>query len=377
MKPVTKYNLVNNIKVLLQNTILIVVSISIAMLIGEFVVRIYAPQDLRFNVTQWDEYTGFWHIPNIEGYTKHRDYTMLVSINSKGLRNKEYTYDKPENTVRIAVFGDSFTFGEGVQNEETYTAQLEALFNSNNAKFNKWNIEVINFGVGKTGTSHQYALYKKEGVRYHADIVVLGFLGGNDFDDNKSGVFTIKDGALKHNPTAYSSIRKIQTVVYSIPFYRWLASNSHLVNFARIAATRAYDRSRVKEYTANAISDTGAEFSAYQLTEMLVDEFRAEVNSNSKYFVFLNLPAKNQKLLNDYAAGEILPSFVKDTSELIRHAEASGSIVIDLVPIFSGIPIGQNYFEHDGHMNASGHRMIAEQLYDKLLPLVDRVTHEK
>ena len=151
------------IKSWLQNIFLIAVSLCFALLLGEVVARIFFPQDLRFNVTQWDEYTGFWHIPNIEGITKHRDYLMKVKINSKGLRAREYEYVKSANTIRIAVFGDSFTFGEGVQNDETYPAQLEKLFKANrsiNSQGRK--VEVINFGVGKTGTSHQYALYKKE-----------------------------------------------------------------------------------------------------------------------------------------------------------------------------------------------------------------------
>ena len=120
----------STLKAWVSSVSLVVLSIALALCLGEFLVRIVSPQDIRFSVTQWDEYLGFWHIPDIEGHTKHRDYTMRVKINSKGLRDKEYAYDRPERTIRIGVFGDSFTFGEGVQNHETYAASLERLFGS-------------------------------------------------------------------------------------------------------------------------------------------------------------------------------------------------------------------------------------------------------
>jgi len=358
------------IKAGVYNIFLVVLSVMIALLLGELLIRVISPQDLRFNVTQWDEYTGFGHIPNIEGYTKHRDYTMLVKINSKGLRDNEYPYVKSNRTIRIGVFGDSFTFGEGVQNNETYTAVLERRFKAD-AVLQKHdrNIEVINFGIGKTGTSHQYAFYLKEGFKYNLDIVVLGFLGGNDFGDNESGVYILKDGKLVHDPAAYSSVRNIQKIVYKIPFYKWLASNSHLVNLARIVATRVDDRVRGKSYENNieneiGVSQDSLNSKALDLTEMLVSEFRSQVESNGSRFIFMNLPAKNQKLMRNYEEKEMVPEYVSQTDELLWYIEKQDVEILDLVPVFSPLPKIEYYFEHDGHMNREGHVKIADELFE-------------
>ena len=152
----------------LKNAALFLVSIILTLLISEVMVRMLLPQDLRLNFSQWDEYVGFVNIPGIEGTTVHTDYRMKVQINSHGLRDREIDYKKKEsNTYRIGVFGDSFTFGEGVQNNETYPKVLESLLNADKQlSVSGTRIEVLNFGIGKAGTSHQYAFYRKEGKKY-------------------------------------------------------------------------------------------------------------------------------------------------------------------------------------------------------------------
>ena len=163
----------------LKNGAITLVSIVVTLLMLEMMVRVFSPQELRLNFSQWDEYVGFINIPGAEGATVHQDYRMTVSINSKGLRDREIDYPKANNTYRIGIFGDSFTFGEGVQNNETYPKLLENLLNADERlnAFGK-KMEVLNFGIGKTGTSHQYAFYRKEGKKYHLDLVIVGFLAG-------------------------------------------------------------------------------------------------------------------------------------------------------------------------------------------------------
>ena len=134
----------------LKNTAIFLMSLLVALLISEAIVRIFAPQDLRLNFSQWDEYVGFVNIPGIEGTTVHSDFRMTVRINSKGLRDREFDYKKEKDTYRIGVFGDSFTFGEGVQNNETYPKLLENLLTADQqlSVLGK-KIEVLNFGIGK------------------------------------------------------------------------------------------------------------------------------------------------------------------------------------------------------------------------------------
>lgn len=96
----------------------------------------------------------------------------LYSSNSIGTRGqREYTIDKPESvTHRIATFGDSFTHGDDVSNEDTWQRFMERA---------KPELEVMNFGVGGYGTDQAWLRYQLHGKNYKPDIVLIGFLVEN------------------------------------------------------------------------------------------------------------------------------------------------------------------------------------------------------
>lgn len=50
---------------------------------------------------------------------------------SMGIRDREYSPVTPKDTVRLAVVGDSFVFGEGVAIEQTLPRQLQGILGSN------------------------------------------------------------------------------------------------------------------------------------------------------------------------------------------------------------------------------------------------------
>jgi hypothetical protein len=106
-----------------------------------------------------------------------------LSSNSQGLRGRaEHAYPKPEGRQRIAIFGDSFTFGEGVSDGETYSTWLERLLQE---------AEVLNFGVHGYGHDQMLLYLQEQGVRYHADVVMLGFV----YDDMERDLLEFRDYA--------------------------------------------------------------------------------------------------------------------------------------------------------------------------------------
>jgi len=365
------------------NILLLISSLIFSIIVGEIVIRIFFPQKLSFNVSQWDQYVGFTNIPNVEGFSKKEDYKMHVKINSHGLRDREYEYQKRQDTLRMGVFGDSFTFGEGVQNNETYPKYLDNLFQTNkNIKRLGFNIEVINFGIGKTGTSHQLAFYQKEGKKYNLDIVIIGFISGNDFEDNWGGVFLLKNNELIHNPTAYSSIRKIQKIVYHIPFYKWVSMHSHLVNLFRKAATIYDDRIRTQTAKNLQADDYPLNDASYinkkvHLTWKLIEKFKKETKFNNSDLLLVNLPNKHQKVISLYNSNEGIPVNVKMCDKLLKIIKDHNIKVLDLVPVFSKLPTLPYYFIHDGHMTRSGHQIIASSIYEFILPDIFLLISEK
>lgn len=353
---------------------LIIFSLIFSIIFCEIIVRIFFPQKLLFNISQWDQYVGFTNIPNIEGYSETEDFKMHMKINSHGLRDREYEYHKPLNTLRLGVFGDSFTFGEGVQNNETYPKYLENLFQMNkNIKNLGVDVEVLNFGIGKTGTSHQLAFYQKEGQKYNLDIVIIGFFSGNDFEDNWGGVFYLKNNELVHNPTAYSSIRKIQKIVYHIPFYRWASTHSHLVNLLRKTATIYDDQIRTQEAKNSNVNNHASDSSSninekIQLTWRLLEKFKNETKCNNSDLLLANFPHRHQKILSHYSYKEEIPINVKMCDKLLKIIKDHNIMLLDLVPVFSKLPTSPYYFEHDNHMTRLGHQIIASSIYKFILP---------
>lgn len=114
---------------------------------------------------------NYIHHPVLGWAPKPLVHTPELKINSQGIRSeRDYSQDVPSHVIRVAAFGDSFTFGNDVANDDTWESQLE----QQDARF-----EVLNFGTGAYGLDQAYLRYLQDGVPFHSDIVVIGFMSEN------------------------------------------------------------------------------------------------------------------------------------------------------------------------------------------------------
>ena len=127
----------------------------------------------------YDAQLGWRNIPNWRASTHGR----TLTINSMGLRDREYDYARTPDVPRLLVLGDSFVWGYGVSDEEIFTEVLERDLAAAGAPW-----EVINTGVSGWGTDQQYLFFRSEGVRYRPDLVVLAFYVNNDPLENSASV---------------------------------------------------------------------------------------------------------------------------------------------------------------------------------------------
>jgi lysophospholipase L1-like esterase len=101
------------------------------------------------------------------------DYTTITDAN--GLRNKPFDLNKG-NKFRILCVGDSWTFGWGVNMEDSYAARLEEYLRSKGYQ----NVEVINCGQPGTYTA-EYATHVEKLVPVlKPDLVLVGVLQIDD-----------------------------------------------------------------------------------------------------------------------------------------------------------------------------------------------------
>jgi lysophospholipase L1-like esterase len=106
----------------------------------------------------------------------------FYKLNSKRLRDREFSYVTQDNVFRVLVLGDSNTFGQGIKDhKDTYPKLLEKKLNNNNNNNNKEDItyEIINAGVRGFGTKDELNYWNKEGIKYNPDLVIIAYF----FDD--------------------------------------------------------------------------------------------------------------------------------------------------------------------------------------------------
>lgn len=122
--------------------------------------------------------------PGIDSYFKLADFRT----NSRGLRDKEYSVEKPENTFRVAVIGGSFTVPAGVEIDQAFHSILEEKLNQENSYIN---YEFINFGVSGYRINNKIAVLKYKALEYNPDLVLF-ILDGSQFTEEEEKEFKAK-----------------------------------------------------------------------------------------------------------------------------------------------------------------------------------------
>ena len=118
----------------------------------------------------YDPSLGWLYRPN------SKSHDGMYAFNSQGIRSPVdfYSVVPKQGVIRIALFGDSFTFGEEVPFQDTWGYLLEKRLNNKGIK-----VEVLNFGVGGYGMDQAYLRWEKMGKRFFPHIVMFGFQAEN------------------------------------------------------------------------------------------------------------------------------------------------------------------------------------------------------
>ncbi len=127
---------------------------------------------------EFDPHTGWRPAAACAGRFVQEDFDSTLSTNGYGLRGRETAHTLAPGTRRVAVLGDSYAWGYGVNDEETFAVHLEHRLPET---------EVLNFGVCGYGTDQAYLRYTEVARPFAPQVVVLAFFAGNDFADNTAG----------------------------------------------------------------------------------------------------------------------------------------------------------------------------------------------
>lgn len=148
---------------------------------AEVACRLIFSHVIAYDVEMW----RYSRLVKVSGLTpglrfEHRPGTIArlmgveVRINDDGLRDRDISRKKPEQTIRVAVVGDSVTFGWGVDQDRTYPRQLERILNDRRPLGANIAFEVLNFGVGNYAVDDITAMLRTKAVAYDPDLVIYG-----------------------------------------------------------------------------------------------------------------------------------------------------------------------------------------------------------
>ncbi len=132
---------------------------------------------------------GVWHPPNATYRHRKTCFDVTYTSNSHGMRDAEVSLTSPMS--RVAVIGDSFVEGWGIDDGRRFTERLQALTTS----------EHLNFGVsGSFGTTQAFLLYRTLAARFDHQAVIFSILPGNDFVDDTAPPRELAADAVRRRP---------------------------------------------------------------------------------------------------------------------------------------------------------------------------------
>lgn len=374
------------IKPLIQNLLVLFVTLLIIVFFLEVSLRIFYPQQTLKDLQESSrkifiehDYLPFSLKPNSESVHITKDFNTHIKINSKGFRNKEFFLEKGKIT-RIMVFGDSFTFGHGVEENETYSAFLESMFEGESKI-----IEVINAGYKAAWSPDSYYLFLKNEIsKYKPDIVIFGIWVGNDLTDIKDNEWLKLDN--KGLPL------DIESKIYYVDGSNRLRDKnfidrgslySTIGNFLwKYSQTYNLVRNKFNFLLIKIRKSTQDDFNCIYCNEFdkkhestwknmkLIMKASKDISDDKDFkFIVAIFPTKEQV---DNKEWEKYKGFYKDRGMVMERPQTEfkgilhslGIMYIDLLPDFQKLNVDNSfYFENDPHWNVKGHELVAQKLY--------------
>ncbi|GEM_PF-3474682 len=327
-----------------KNLIVLVVSLSILLLFVEMIFRVITPE-------------------SSPGTT----YGKLIKRNRDGFREKEFAIPKPPKTYRVLMLGDSFTWGVGLNVEETIPKLLEMHLSK---EFARANIEVVNASNPGDNTVEQLLLLKDKGIKYDPDMIILIYnLNDIAFDPalteatyDETKVVPVVQVDAGENITKFSERKRIRGVIL------WFERRSKFVQFLVPRVGHLLRRMGLLK---------SVEFSWVQkIFQGFQDENPGWIESKKALKEIANISRDKDAALivaiypllvelDDYKGYEAHATICS----YLKSIEVS---VIDLLTVFEN-KNGPSYWINflDGHPNAEAHRLAT----GALLPIVKNYIH--
>ena len=279
-----------------------------------------------------------------------------ININSDGFRGEEINSLKTNLDYRIVVIGGSTVFGSGLSSDE------QAFPNILNEKFQQKydNIEVINAGISSITSFEELYHIKEKIISLDPDMIIV-YDGHNDAHYKK--IIEPKILNVDKDKLQFKDFQKyLRTPVV---IYRYL-----LLPIINLETNNTLDISGLDKINENnKISNSIGTLWYERMQEFC--QISNDKNIESVIILQPTLYHGNKPLsdyektiLNENTQGKEIFEILNKKSQKLNNC----SIVSDFSNVFDEVSDG--VYMDSVHLNYNGNKVIAEKIYQKILPII-------
>jgi lysophospholipase L1-like esterase len=316
----------------IHNAALLFLGIFLAFVSGEIICRAI--------------YTKPWYKRLIKEQ-KIRRWKSDIDLNSLGLRDRDYPSAKPQNSKRVLILGDSFTFGSGVNDGSlVFAEQLETKLNLEFAGEGR-QVEILNGGMEGTLTGEWINLLLKAKDSFTPDVILI--------------VFFLRDGT--ETSLRDSFFKPIRKELEKRDAQSFLYRRLYLVrviqdNIDRLRISEQYSDALHKSYFGN--EKETQEWRRAQDNLLTIKKIGEQINARVALVVFPVLVELN----DNYPFKDIC-------NTIVQFSSRNGIPTHNLLPAFMDMYSPDLWVSAlNQHPNAKGHEIAANSILPFLRELL-------
>lgn len=215
----------------------------------------------------------------LKGNANSEYFGVPYSTNSFGHRSPEISVEKPKDTFRVLVVGDSIAFGFQVLDHETFSAYLEQKLNN---YFNERNMlrtaQVINTAVPGNAPFQEYYDLKR-GLKFKPDVVLLQLTLNDVVETEYQRLFPLQVSGFSEEQLSEPNLERYifgETPI-SLAFRMNYALKQHSALYLLFKDT--YGRIKFKDPSGVHIASKAQEQERLNLNAMVSDPTHPQVES--------------------------------------------------------------------------------------------------
>ncbi len=273
-----------------------------------------------------------------------------AQTNAAGMRaNLEFPLEPAEGRRRLVLVGDSYTFGSGVHNQETFAQQLA------DRHLPGW--DVLNLAVPGYGTDQQVLAFEHVGARYRPDVVVLGFFV-RDYERNLLAFRGYQKPRFRLDGRGELRLDDAALIPPEALLDQYLRGERRVGDGARLYLLEIA-RGRLSDLRDRRIH-SGAE--GWRVLARLMQRFASGARERGAEPLFVLLPGRDRIETGDDRFGEL-------ERLCAQHARGIGLAYLSLTEPLRELERHERAFKPDGsggHFSIAGNRVAAREIFEAM-----------